>query len=109
MPSLSQWPSAKVVSVNREWGFVVLQPDTLTVAQGEVAYFEGVPRSEAWVQIVSADDRHLMADLNGSDTSQLGPGDRVLFSQQSVRMSSHPSGELSEVNWTDPTTGAFMD
>ncbi len=47
MPSLSQRPSAKVVAVNREWGFVVLNPGTLRVAQGEVAYFEGVPRSEA--------------------------------------------------------------
>jgi hypothetical protein len=46
MPSLSQWPSAKVVSVNREWGFVVLKPGPLTVVQGDVAYFEGVPQRE---------------------------------------------------------------
>jgi hypothetical protein len=47
MPSLSQWPSAKVVSVNREWEFVILKPGPLTVAQGDVAYFEGVPQREA--------------------------------------------------------------
>ena len=47
MPSLSQWPSAKVVSVNREWEFVILKHGPLTVAQGDVAYFEGVPQREA--------------------------------------------------------------
>lgn len=110
MPRLSQWPSAKVVSVNLDWGFVVLKPDNLTVAQGDIAFLEGVPRREAWVRITSADERHLVADLNGDATSQLSPGDRVIFSHRPVRTSSSPHANVDpgEFRWTDADSGDWM-
>jgi len=77
--SLTGWPSVVISGVYLQSGFVLLKPDTLTVAKGEIGYIHGIARNEVWIRVSSADDRFLIAELEGESTSMVRPGDRVIF------------------------------
>lgn len=109
MPPLSQYPSARIVSTHAEWGFVVLRPGTLSVAKGEIGYFEGIPGSEAWIRISGADEEHLIADLGGRDPGRVSAGDRVVFRNRPIVLRGAPRIDPREIRWTNPDGPGWVD
>jgi hypothetical protein len=108
-PELSSFPTATVVDIYWNLGFVVLKPETLAVAKGDFAFFAHLPKHEAWVRVTGADATHLVADLGGTDPNAVKCGDRVLFSKRPVRGGDVSTVDPSQIQWTDPDGSGWVD
>lgn len=105
MPSLSRWPTGKIESVNKDFGFVVIKADALKLQKGSRAFVEGVSHEKIWLEIESAQDGQLIANLRGTEAATLRRGERVYFPQLKVVLSETPTVDPRTIRWTNPDGG----